>query len=189
MKANIVFLLVKYFLCFQMVYLKSFSSFVSETNITTYHLDISDYEQNDVMHLCIIVMVGEINKLISYGFSDETSITSNLLKYTIDTTSSESFTKKGKSSKTHSTTYTEGMKYYYDIEKVENAKYLLIQCTGYTGVSIEYEFMPMSAIGFYILFGVLFVVCYAGIFIYIYWSAPNQYIPSTKRTLSINKIK
>ena len=95
MKAIIIFVLLKYFLCYQMVHLKSFSSLNSESNITTQYLDISEFEQNDEMHLVIIVKKGEIDKNIHYGFSDKTSISSNLLSYKADTKSSESFYTKG----------------------------------------------------------------------------------------------
>ena len=90
MKAIIFILLMNYFICYQMVHFKSFSLSSSESNITTNYLDISEYDQNDVMHLVIIVKSWEIDKSIHYGFSDNTSIASNLLSYTADTTSSES---------------------------------------------------------------------------------------------------
>ena len=47
------------------------------------------------MHLVIILKKGEIDKIIHYGFSDKTSISSNLLSYKADTKSSESFYTKG----------------------------------------------------------------------------------------------
>jgi hypothetical protein len=61
------------------------------------------------------------------------------------------------------------MKYYYDIKKVENAKYLLIQCTGFTGSSIEYSLIPFSSITFYIIFGFIAFVCLAALITYIIW--------------------
>ena len=95
-----------------------------------------------------------------------TSIKSNLLTYTIDTTSTEHSYSTKKTTKKNS--YTKpANRYYYDIKKVENAKYLLIQCTGNTGTSIKYMFMPMSSIVFYIIYGIIFAICIASIIIYI----------------------
>ena len=51
------------------------------------------------MHLAIVVISGVIDKNIHYGFSDNTSISTNLLTFTIDTTSSEYFCSSSKSSK------------------------------------------------------------------------------------------
>jgi hypothetical protein len=170
MKAIIFILLMNYFICYQMVHFKSFSLSSSESNFTTNYLDISEYDQNDEMHIVIIVKKGEIDKIIHYGFSDQTSITSNLLSYTADTTSSESFyTKGGKTANPHKSSTIPAMKYYYDIKKVENAKYLLIQCTGFTGSSIEYSLIPFSSITFYIIFGVIAFVCLAALITYIIW--------------------
>jgi len=87
MEAFIFILLMKYFLCFQIAHLESFSQTNSGPNLTNHYLDISEFDQNDVMHLSIIVYSGEMDKIIHYGFSDNTSIKSNLLTYTIDTTS------------------------------------------------------------------------------------------------------
>ena len=101
MKAFIIILLMNYFLCFQTAHLESFSLLSSGSNITNYYLDISEFDQNDVMHLSIIVYSGEMDKIIHYGFSDNTSIKSNLLTYTIDTTSTEhSYSTKKKLIKT-----------------------------------------------------------------------------------------
>lgn len=166
MEVFIFILLMKYFLCFQIAHLESFSQINSGPNLTSHYLDISEFDQNDVMHLSIIVYSGEMDKIIHYGFSDNTSIKSNLLTYTIDTTSTEhSYSSKNKNHKnSYTTPYN---KYYYDIKKVENAKYLLIKCTGYTGTSMEYVFLPMSSTNFYIVFGIIFAICIASIIIYI----------------------
>ena len=164
MKAIIFILLMNYFFCYRMVHLKSFSSLSSDPGEKTHYLDISEFDQNDEMHLAIVVISGVIDKNIHYGFSDNTSISTNLLTFTIDTTSSEYFCSSSKSRKSHSKC---GHRYYFDIKKTENAKYLLIQCTGYTGSSISYSFMPMSSIGFYILYAVIIIVCIAIICIYL----------------------
>ena len=63
MKAIIIFLLMNYFLCSNVIY----------------YLDISKYDQNDSMHLAIVVHSGKIDKVIYYGFSNERPATSNLL--------------------------------------------------------------------------------------------------------------
>ena len=139
MKAIIIFLLINYFLC-------------SDSTIIGY-VDISKFDQNDSMHLAIVVRSGKIDKIIHYGYSNEKSITS--LSYTKDTTSSESYC-----SGDDDYSYC-GTRYYYDIKKEENQNYLVIQCTGYTGESIDYSFLPMSAIGFYIMYIVIALVCIA----------------------------
>ena len=66
------------------------------------------------------------------------------------------------------------MKYYYDIKKVENSKYLLIQCTGYTGTNIEYTFTPMSSTTIYIIVGVIVFVCLASVITYICWNLKKE---------------
>jgi hypothetical protein len=66
------------------------------------------------------------------------------------------------------------MKYYYDIKKAENAKYLLIQCTGYTGSSIEFSFSPMSSIVMYIIIGVILFLCLASAIVYICWNSKKE---------------
>ena len=115
MKAIIIFLLINYFLC-------------SDTTIG--YVDISKYDQNDSMHLAIVVRSGKIDKFIHYGYSNEKSTPLNIFTYTKETTSSESFC-----SGDDYNSYC-GTRYYYDIKKEENKKYLAIQCTGYTGNSI-----------------------------------------------------
>jgi len=104
-----------------MVHLNSFSLLSSEPkpNITTNYLDISEFEQDDVMHLAIVVKHGEIDKIIHYGFSDNTSVSTNFLTYKADTISTEQGTSKSKSSKSHTTNYTPITKYYYDIKKAK----------------------------------------------------------------------
>ena len=140
MEAIIIFLLMNYFLCL-------------DSNKIGY-VDTSKFDQNDSMHLAIVVRSGEIDKIIHYGYSSERKTPSNFT-YTKDTTSSESFC-GGDDYDSYC-----GNKYYYDIKKEENKKYLVIQCTGYTGSSIEYSFLPMSAIGFYILYIAIALVCIA----------------------------
>ena len=66
------------------------------------------------------------------------------------------------------------MKYYYDIKKAENAKYLLIKCTGYTGSSIEFTFNPMSSIVMYIIIGVILFLCFASSIVYICWNSKKE---------------
>ena len=166
MKAIIFISLMNYFFCYQIVNLKSFSSLSSESSAKTKYLDISKFDQNDEMHLAIVVISGVIDKSIHYGFSDNTSISTNLLSYTKDTTSSEYFCSSSKSSKSKSRC---GHRYYFDIKKAENAKYLHIQYTGYTGSSISFNFMPMSSIGFYILYAVIIIVCISICDIYYYY--------------------
>ena len=167
MKAFIFIFLMNYFFCYQIVHLKSFSSLSSESSARTHYIDISEFDQNDEMHLAIVVISGVIDKSIHYGFSDNTSISTNLLSYTKDTTSSEYFCTKSSSRNKKSKC---GHRYYFDIKKAENAKYLHIQYTGYTGSSISFNFMPMSSIGFYILYAVIIIVCIAicGIYYYYY---------------------
>ena len=140
MKAIIIFLLMNYFLC---------------SNIIHYQ-DISKYDQNDSMHLAIVVYSGKIDKVIYYGYSDENPTTSNLLSYKKDTTSSENFCTGGEDEEGEC-----GTRYYFDIKKQENAKYLVIQCTGFNGGVIEFSFLPMSSIGFYLLYIAIFIVCVA----------------------------
>jgi len=177
MKAIIIILFMNYFLCYQMIYLNSFSlsSSESESKNKTHYLDISEFEQDDVMHLAIVVKDGEIDKIIHYGFSDNTSVSTNLLNYKVDTTSTEIATTKTKSNKSQISHSTPSYKYYFDIKKEENAKYILIQCTGYTGSGIEFSFMPMSSIGFYILFGVIALVFIAGMCGYIAWKKHKEF--------------
>ena len=79
MKAIIFIFLMNYFFCYQIVHLKSFSSLSSDSTARNHYLDISNYDQNDEMHLAIVVKSGEIDKSIHYGFSDNTSISTNLL--------------------------------------------------------------------------------------------------------------
>ena len=140
MKAIIIFLLMNYLLC---------------SNLIKY-VDISKYDQNDSMHLAIVVYSGKIDKVIYYGFSNENPTSSNLLSYKEDTTSSENFCTGGEDEDGEC-----GTRYYFDIKKKENAKYLVVQCTGYNGGSIEFSFLPMSAIGFYLLYLAIFIVCVA----------------------------
>ena len=140
MKAIIIFLLMNYFLCSNIIYYK----------------DISKYDQNDSMHLAIVVHSGKIDKVIYYGYSDENPTTSNLLSYKKDTTSSENFCTGGEDEEGEC-----GTRYYFDIKKQENAKYLVIQCTGFNGGVIEFSFLPMSSIGFYLLYIAIFIVCVA----------------------------
>ena len=146
MKAIIIFLLINYFLC-------------SDSTIIGY-VDISKFDQNDSMHLAIVVRSGKIDKIIHYGYSNEKSTSTLTLSYTKDTTSTESFC-----SGDDYNGYC-GTRYYYDIKKEENKKYLVIQCTGYTGDSIDYSFLPMSAIGFYIMYIAIALVCIAICIIY-----------------------
>ena len=141
MEAIIIFLLMNYFLC--------------SDSTTIGYVDTSKFDQNDSIHLAIVVKSGKIDKIIHYGYSNEKPTSSNILIYTKDTTSTESFC-----SGDDYDGYC-GTRYYYDIKKEENKKYLVIQCTGYTGDSIEYSFLPMSAIGFYILYIAIFIICIA----------------------------
>mgnify|MGYP006873169505 FL=1 len=163
MKIIIIFLLMNFSIYSGIVNLKSFSSLDSDSTKIGY-IDISKYDQNESMHLAIVVMVGKIDKIINYGFSDENPSKSNVLSYSKDTTSSESFCSGGEDFDGDC-----GTRYYYDIKKEENKKYLIVQCTGYTGESISFSFLPMSAIGFYILYIFIFLVCVGicvGVFIY-----------------------
>ena len=146
MKAIIIFLLINYFLC--------------SDSTTIGYVDVSKFEQNDSMHLAIVVRSGKIDKIIHYGYSNEKSTSTLTLSYTKDTTSTESFC-----SGDDYNGYC-GTRYYYDIKKEENKKYLVIQCTGYTGDSIDYSFLPMSAIGFYIMYIAISLVCIAICIIY-----------------------
>jgi len=154
MKSIIIFLLMNCFLCSGSAHLKAFSSLSSGSTIMDY-VDISKFDQNDSMHLAIVVISGKIDKIINYGYSDEKSISPDLLSYTKKPTSSESFCGGGDDDYEN---YC-GNRYYYDIKKEENKKYIVIQSTGYTGKSIEYSFLPMSAIGFYLMYFAIFVVC------------------------------
>ena len=143
MKAIIIFLLINYFLC-------------SDTTKIGY-VDCSKFDQNDSMHLAIVVRAGKMDKIIHYGYSNEKSLVS--LSYTKDTTSSESFC-TGDDDYGYSDSYC-GTRYYYDIKKEENKNYLIIQITGFTGDSIDCSFLPMSSIGFYIMYVVIALVCIA----------------------------
>ena len=125
------------------------------SNIIKY-VDISKYDQNDSMHLAIVVISGKIDKVIYYGYSNEKPTSSNLLSYKEDTTSSEDFCTGGEDEDGEC-----GTRYYFDIKKKENAKYLVVQCTGYNGDSIEFSFLAMSAISFYLLYIAIFIVCVA----------------------------
>ena len=49
------------------------------------------------MNLAIVIISGVIDKNIHYGFSENTSISTKLLTYKIDTTSSEYFCSNSKS--------------------------------------------------------------------------------------------
>ena len=134
MKAIIIFLLMNYFLCSNIIHYK----------------DISKYDQNDSMHLAIVVHSGKIDKVIYYGYSNEIPTNKK------DTTSSENFCTGGEDEEGEC-----GTRYYFDIKKQENAKYLVIQCTGFNGGVIEFSFLPMSSIGFYLLYIAIFIVCVA----------------------------
>ena len=155
MKALIITLLMSCFLCSEMIHLKSFTSLSAQT--LTKYIDISSFNQNDVIHLVIIVVSGTMDKQISYGFFDHVPLVSDILSYTIDTTSSSSYCNDE-----DIYYYREcGNKYYFDIKKVENAKYLSMRITGYTGTSITYSLLPMSSTAYYIIGAVIFVVCIA----------------------------
>lgn len=158
MKAIIFALLMLYSLCYEMVEVKSsnFYSFASGTTKVQY-IDVSKYGQNDVIHFVFIVKNGQMDKSITFGFSDSIPTVSTPRPYTKSTTSTESYCTDNDDYYYESEC---GYKYYYDIEKKENKKYIVIEFTGFTGTSLTYNFMSMSSITFYIIFGVvIFVIC------------------------------
>lgn len=159
MKAIIITLLMSSFFCSEMITLKSFSSLSTDTTLNQY-LDVSQYQQNDVIHLVIFVVSGKMDKQISYGFYSQLPKVSITLPYKKDTTSSESYC-VGDDDDYYYRDRECGIKYYYDIKKVENGKYFCIRITGYTGKDIKYSLLPMSSIAYYIIYAVIIIACIA----------------------------
>ena len=167
MKAIVINLLICLSFCIEMPHLKklNFSSFASGKTGSGY-IDISEYKLNDEIHLVFFVIYGEMDKIIKYGFSDPIPTIDMVLPYETDTTSSEYYC-VSEDQGDYVTTKECGHKYYYDIKKVENKKYIEIRYTGMTGTSITYEKMSLSATHFYIIYAVIAVVCVAGCVIYV----------------------
>ena len=59
-----------------------------------------------------------------------------------------------------------GHKYYYDIKKEENKVILRVKYSGYIGKRIYYEKMGIGAITYFIIFGIVIIICCAGWFLY-----------------------
>ena len=159
MKAIIFSFLLFYSFCSEMIEVKNsnFYSFASGTTKFSY-IDISKYSQNDVIHFCFIVRNGEMDKLITYGFSDSIPNEYTLIPYSKSTTYAEYYCNDNDDYYYYDREC--GYKYYFDIEKKENKKYIWIQFTGYTGTSLTYSFMLMSSKTVYIIVGVvIFVLC------------------------------
>lgn len=167
MKAIVITLLICFSFCMEMPNLKklNFSSFASAKTGASY-IDISEYKLNDEIHLVFYVLYGEMDKKIRYGFSDPIPTIDMEFPYEIDTTSSEYYC-VSEYEGDDVVAKECGHKYYYDIKKVENKRYIYIRYTGMTGTSITYEKMSLSATHFYIIYAVIAVVCVAGCVIYV----------------------
>ena len=164
MKLIIITLLISYYLCTKITNLNGYSSFASgEDGII--NIDISRYELNDVIHFVIYIVDGEMNKAIYYGFTNNSNDISNtFLIYSASTSYSGSYCSW------EDADYECGHEYYYDIKKIENKKYLRLKYSDYTGSSFYYNQMSTSILTIYLIFAIIFIVCYIGlcIFYFIY---------------------
>ena len=98
------------------------------------YLDIEEFEEGDTIHMLFDAIYGVMNKILYYEFNDEepTDINKTFahsMKSTNTVTSQEE-TETGE---------RETVSYYYDIEKEENKKYLVMKYTDFRGEYLQVE--------------------------------------------------
>ena len=159
MKVIIITLLLSYIFCAEMILQKDYNliSFADGEN-RYLDIDVSEYKQNDIFHICVFVVDGIMDKPIHYGFYDEKpgQSTSLNLPYLEDTSYSESYC-RGDDYDSEC-----GHKYYYDIKILIEAKYMRIEITGYNGSSYKYTLMSIGAYTYFIIYGVIILACIIG---------------------------
>lgn len=163
MKVIIITLLLSYIFCAEMVLQKDYNlvSFADGKN-EYLNVDVSKYKQNDVVHICVFVVSGTMDKAVHYGFYDEKpgQSTSLNLPYLGGTSYSESYC-IGDDYDSEC-----GHKYYYDIKVLVEAKYMIIEITGYNGSDFYYTIMSIGAYTYFIIYGVIILACIIGCVIF-----------------------
>ena len=171
MKLIIITLLISYYLCTKITNLNGYSSFASGKD-GIINIDISGYELKEVIHFVIYIVNGEMDKTIYYEFTDDNNYIYNTFQIY-----SASTVYNGRYCSGEDADSECGHQYFYDIKKIQNKKYLRLKYSGYTGSSIYYEKMSTGILTIYLIFGIIFIVCYIGLccisFIYRYKKNSN----------------
>ena len=182
MKSFIITLLIYYCFCGELTHLKKYNyfSFSSEGISGITSLKIEDVDLNDDIHILFIVREGTMNKEIYYGFSNEDSknASSISLPYYKEPTYNEYFCADD---------HYCGHKYYYDIEKTENAKYIIMKYNGYNGEYLDVDRMSLSANHYFIIYIVIIMICIAGCFIYYYYYRKKKLMINMNKNIASNQ--
>ena len=135
MKINFIILLLSNIFCVEIFNQKDYynlNSFIDK-DIKYLDIDISKYKKNDVIHICVTVYDGKMNKKIYYDFFDEIPDEPTSLQYLKGTSGTDTICYE----EVYPTTCKN--EYYYDIKVLRKAKYIRIKISGYNGSGIICE--------------------------------------------------
>ena len=166
-------LLMSYSFCGETAEVKK-SGFYSFAESSYSKIDVSKYSQNDVIHIVFYVYDGEMDKTISYSFSDSKLDESFPSPYSKSASSAKPFCFGDNDDYFYYRDRECGYKYNYDIEKKENKRYIIIHITGYTGTSLTSQLISKNYIVYYIIFGVIIVIILISIFMGIFSSCRRR---------------
>ena len=160
MKVIIIILLIYYSLC-EIIHLKKYGRASTYESSGIVYLDAEEFDLKENIHILFMANEGKMDKEINYGFNNTIPTLNVLLPFSKSPTYSESFSNDD----------NYGKKYYYDIEKTENTKYLVIKYKGfqseYNG-NLEIENMRFSSIFYIIIIITVIVICLGGNPIFFY---------------------
>ena len=166
MKRLILILLLSYSFCNipHIYYLEKYGEVKSTSRRGIVYLNIEDFQLKDTIYILFNVVNGAMATRIEYGYDDLAPEDLNIyLEHTmVPTMNAESQTDTF-------TEHTYTLKYYYDIEKEENKKFLIIRYCDFDGEYLEIEntkvnwartvlIIVFGSIGIIIL--IIVIICY-----------------------------
>ena len=127
------------------------------------YLNIQDFGMKETLHILFNAKKGYMNDIIYYDYSDKEpeDIDMNLTHSMDSTMNAETSNGNDIDYYYRKTDYTK--KYYYDIEKVENKKFLIIRYSDFNGEYLEIEHNRFNTI----ILIIIIVSCVVGIIILI----------------------
>ena len=136
MKRLILILLLSYSFCNipHIYYLEKYGEVKSTSRRGIVYLNIEDFQLKDTIYILFNVVNGAMTTRIEYGYDDLAPEDLNIyLEHKmVPTMNAESQTDTF-------TEHTYTLKYYYDIEKEENKKFLIIRYSDFYGSYLEIE--------------------------------------------------
>ena len=134
MKRLILILLLSYSLCNiqDIYYLEKYGEVKTTSKKGIVYLNIEEFKEKDTIYILFTSVNGDMKTKIEYGFND---LAPEDLTMVLDHSMTPSL--KAESDTDTVTEYI--LKYYYDIEKEENKKFLIIRYSDFYGSYLEIE--------------------------------------------------